>query len=125
MKAGMLNKDIAKAIEKLNNAHNGVDIMEEMKSKGVLKWMETLGYSTIFVDPDNPKEFLDNMLTGIPDDSKPAVLTMVFGYSNYLISMLSDILAEKDIEIMLRNDYIQEKSTFADFIDFRNNALKS
>lgn len=127
---------ITETIEKLNNKFNGVNILDEKKKGGKLWWMSRLGYSNMFTDPDEPKEWLDWMLTGIdedqkfnkddyvPDDQRAHVLTMVFAYANYLVRTVADILAEKDLEIMIRNDFIQEHCDFNDFMEFRNSSLK-
>lgn len=114
---------INESIQKLNNKFNGVSILDEKKKGGRIYWMDKLGYSTMFVDPENPKEWMDNMMEGVPQEQKAHVLTMVFGYANWLVSTTADLLAEKDLEVMIRNDYIGEKNDFSDFMEFRNSAL--
>jgi hypothetical protein len=133
MKAILTAEDMANAIQALREEFGG-DKMEDMKKGGKIAWMSKLGYSTMFTEPENPKEWMDWMLTGIPKEKidvtkgikqelKAHVLTMVFGYANYLIDTCADMLAEKDVEISFRNDYIFRHADFESFMELHKKAF--
>ena len=122
--AAKLNlSNMKEAIAHLQKEFGG-DELEGLRDKSHKEWLKQLGHADLFTTPTDPTEWLKGMLSGVPKDLKAPVQIMIFGYANFLINHCASLLAEKDVEITFRNDYIFRHCKFDDFIKVHDAALQ-